>query len=236
MEAIILAGGKGTRLAPYTSVLPKPLIPVSGIPISEIIIRQLKNHGFSQITMATGYLAELIKTYFGDGTKLGIPIQYLHEDKPLGTVGPLYQYKGRTEPFLVMNGDILTNINYKQMMEAHQKNEAVLSIAVQKKEETSAYGHVVRNGLRVTGLVEKPTQQYEVSMGIYIVSPSILNRIPPNTFYDMPQLITELIEEDQKVIVYEHDDLWIDVGQIKDLQRAADVFEKQRAKLLDEEV
>jgi NDP-sugar pyrophosphorylase family protein len=234
MEAIILAGGKGTRLAPYTSVLPKPLIPISGTPISEVIIRQLKHHGFQEITMATGYLSDLIKTYYGDGSKIGVSIKYIHEEKPLGTVGPLYQLKGAHEPYLVMNGDVLTTLNYRRMMEVHKENKAALTIATQKKEETSAYGHIEKYGLKVTGVVEKPTQQYEVSMGIYIVSPEALNRIPDNTFYDMPQLIEKLIDSHENVIVYENDDLWIDVGQIKDLKKAAEIFEEKRHIILKE--
>jgi len=168
MRAIILAGGKGVRLAPVTDVIPKPLVPIGGKPIMEIVIRQLQRHGFTRITLAVGYMADLICAYFGDGAKFGVKIDYSYEAEPLGTAGPLSLIDGLDETFLVMNADVLTNLNYRELVEYHKTHDAIVTVSAYERQITIDLGVIVKDGdCRIKDYIEKPSISHLVSMGVY---------------------------------------------------------------------
>jgi NDP-sugar pyrophosphorylase family protein len=226
MRAVILAGGKGRRLLPYTTVIPKPLMPVGDRPILEVIIRQLKYYGFSSVTMAVGYLAELIEAYFSDGSKYGIKIDYSREDKPLGTIGSLSLIDGLDKTFLVMNGDVLTNLDYCKLVDFHEKNRAVATIATYNKKVKIDLGILeMDESCRLTEFIEKPTLKYHVSMGIYVFEPEILSFIQPNGYLDFPDLVLALMKAGRKVIAFPFDGYWLDIGRHEDYVRAQEEFE-----------
>jgi len=227
MRAIILAGGKGTRLLPYTTVIPKPLMPVGERPILEVIIRQLKHNGFSQVTMAVGYLAELVEAYFRDGKKYGVEIDYSREDKPLGTIGALSLIDGLDKTFLVMNGDVLTNLDYDQLVTFHNENNAVATIATYNKEVKIDLGVLeMDESFELKNYLEKPTLRYHVSMGIYVFEPEILELIEPNGYLDFPDLVLSLIKEGKKVVAFPFDGYWLDIGRHEDYELAQEDFAK----------
>lgn len=228
MKAVILAGGKGTRLRPYTTAFPKPLMPVGDKPILEIIVRQLKLHGIDEIVMAVGHLAELIMTFFGDGSKFGLKIKYSREDKPLGTAGPLSLLKDElTETFLVMNGDILTTLNYSDLIEYHKKNKAIATIALNKRDVYIDFGVVeLDEDSNIADYIEKPTLHYLVSMGIYVFEPKVLKYIPNNKKFDFPDLVKRLISAGEKVKGYIYDGYWLDIGRPEDYERACNEIDK----------
>jgi len=233
MDAIILAGGKGTRLAPYTAIFPKPLMPIGDVPILDVVLRQLKGHGFTKIVMAVGYLAELLETYFGNGSKYGMDIQYSHESKPLGTAGPLSLIENLTSPFLVMNGDILTTLNYSALINYHKEKEAIATIAMHKRTVDVDFGVIELNtNSEITNYIEKPNLKYLVSMGIYIFETRVLNYIKPNEKLDFPDLVKKLLGNNEKVIGYPSNDYWLDIGRYDDYQRAIDEFEENKEKFL----
>ncbi len=231
MDAIILAGGKGTRLAPYTAIFPKPLMPIGDVPILDVVLRQLKSHGFTKIIMAVGYLAELLETYFGNGSKYGIDIQYSRESKPLGTAGPLSLIENLTNPFLVMNGDILTTLNYAALIDYHKEKKALATIAMHKRTVDVDFGVIELNtDSEITDYIEKPNLEYLVSMGIYIFNTKVLKYIKPDEKLDFPDLVKKLLKNSEKVIGYPSDDYWLDIGRHDDYQRAIDEFEKYKEK------
>jgi len=221
MQAIILAGGKGTRLRPYTMILPKPLMPINDMPILEVVVRQIKKAGFNRVTMAVGHLAELIEVFFSDGKKWGVEIDYSREDKPLGTAGPLSLVKDLEEDFLVMNGDVLTNINYSDLMTYHKKKQAVITIATYGKDVNIDLGVIktTQDGL-INDYIEKPKLTYQVSMGIYVFKRDILKYIPKGEWFDFPDLIKCLISNKEKVISYPFADYWRDIGRREDYELA----------------
>ena len=226
MRAVILAGGKGRRLLPYTTVIPKPLMPVGDRPILEVIIRQLKYHGFSSVTMAVGYLAELIEAYFSDGSKYGIKIDYSREDKPLGTIGSLSLIDGLGKTFLVMNGDVLTNLDYCKLVDFHEKNRAVATIATYNKKVNIDLGILeMDKSFQLKEFIEKPTLKYHVSMGIYVFEPEILSFIQPDGYLDFPDLVLALMKAGRKVIAFPFDGYWLDIGRHEDYVRAQEEFE-----------
>ncbi len=232
MRAVILAGGKGTRLLPYTTVIPKPLMPVGDRPILEIIIRQLKKHGFSRVTMAVGYLAELIEAYFSNGNKYGIEIDYSREDEPLGTIGSLSLVYGLDTTFLVMNGDILTNLDYLKLVDFHKRNQAVATVATYNKEVRIDLGILeMDEGFRLKQYIEKPALKYDVSMGIYVFEPEILEFIEPNGYLDFPDLVLALMKAGRKVIAFPFNGYWLDIGRHEDYDRAQEEFEMLQDKL-----
>ncbi|MBA7467397.1 UTP--glucose-1-phosphate uridylyltransferase [subsurface metagenome] len=233
MDAIILAGGKGTRLAPYTTIFPKPLMPIGDVPILDVVLRQLKGYGFTKVIMAVGYLAELLETYFGKGSKYGIDIQYSHESKPLGTAGPLSLIENLTSPFLVMNGDILTTLNYSTLINYHKEKEAIATIAMHKRTVDVDFGVIELNtNSEITNYIEKPNLKYLVSMGIYIFETRVLGYIKPNEKLDFPDLVKKLLGNNEKVIGYPNNDYWLDIGRYDDYQRAIDEFEENKEKFL----
>jgi NDP-sugar pyrophosphorylase family protein len=226
MKAVILAGGEGTRLRPYTTILPKPLVPVGDRPILELIIRQLAASGFTQIYLSVGHLGELIRAFFEESSRVpeGVEISYVWEDEPLGTAGALKLIEPPTEPFLVMNGDILTTLDYGELMRFHIEREAALTIATHKRDVKLQLGVTEGEGTVVTGYVEKPTLHYEVSMGIYIYNPSTLATIPDG-FFDFPDVVLALIEAGKHVCKYRFKGEWFDIGTPGDLDRAAAEYE-----------
>jgi len=233
MKAVILAGGRGTRLAPYTTILPKPLMPVGDKPILDIVINQLRHYGFTDITLAVGYLSELLMAYFGDGSRFGVSIHYSHEDQPLGTAGPIALVEGLTEPFLVMNGDILTALNFGDLMAYHRRNQAIATIATYPRSVKIDLGVIESDDqARLTRYIEKPTNHYRVSMGIYIFDPRVREHIPYNQRLDLPDLLMGMLAEQQLVQCYMYDGYWLDIGRVDDYQRAVEDFEQHRASFL----
>ena len=222
MKAVILAGGKGTRLKPYTTIFPKPLMPIGDKPILEIVIRQLKSHGFDEILMAVGHLAELIMTFFNDGRKYDVKIRYLREDKPLGTAGPLALMKDQlNETFLMMNGDILTTLDYSDLIEFHKTSGSVATIALKKRDVNIDFGVVeIDEDNIIEKYIEKPTIDYLVSMGIYVFEPDVLKYIQPDKRLDFPDLIKLLIANGETVKGYIFEDYWLDIGRPDDYERA----------------
>lgn len=233
MKAIILAGGKGRRLAPYTAVLPKPLMPIGDIPILEVVVRQLKHAGVTQITMAVGYLAELMMAYFGDGERFGLEIRYSREEEPLGTAGPIGLIRDLDEPFFVMNGDLLTTLDYQAMWETHAGSGAIGTLATFQRCVNIDLGVIEtdRQGL-VIGYVEKPVYHYTVSTGIYIFDPLVLDYIPYQQRIDLPQLVLNLLAEGRTVSTFAFDGYWLDIGRHDDYQQAVAVFEENRERFL----
>lgn len=233
MRAIILAGGKGTRLAPYTTVFPKPLMPIGDIPILEIVMRQLAHNGFHNLTLAVGHLAELLMAYCGDGNKFGVNIDYSREEEPLGTAGPIALVKNLNDTFLVMNGDLLTTINYSAMLADHRKRGAIATVASYQRDVKIDLGVIEFSPDNwITNYIEKPTYHYSVSMGIYIFEPAILNYIKPNQRLDLPELMVNLILDKQKVNVFPFDGYWLDIGRPDDYEKAIGEFSQHREAFL----
>jgi NDP-mannose synthase len=236
-RAVVLAGGKGTRLRPYTTVLPKPLMPIGDRPVLDIIVRQLKAHGFQRITVATGHLAELIEVFFRDGSAYGIPIDYYREDEPLGTVGALALIDGIDEDdVLVMNGDVLTDIDYGALLARHQASDAAATIATKERQVQISLG-VLRFGdngdpTRLTGYDEKPAIDYTASMGVYCFAPRALRHIDAGEHIDFPDLVLRLIAAGETVRAWSSDDYWLDIGRHDDYEQAQEEFERVRARLI----
>jgi NDP-mannose synthase len=228
MKAVILAGGKGSRLAPYTTVLPKPLMPIVDTPILEIVLKQLKNHGFDDVVLAVGHLAPLIKTYFGDGSDLGIRITYIHEASPLGTAGPLANIDGLTETFLVMNGDILTDLDYSKLVEHHRDGGGIMTIATYKRTVKIDFGVLETVDGGVNKYVEKPALDYVVSMGIYVMEPAVRDHIKSGEYMDLPDLVRLLLASGERVQAFPFGGRWLDIGRQEDFTEAQTQFEEHR--------
>ena len=233
MKAVILAGGKGTRLKPYTTAFPKPLMPIGDKPILEIVVKQLKSYGFDEIIMAVGHLAELIRTFFNDGSKYGINIKYTRENKPLGTAGPLALMKEELkETFLMMNGDVLTTLDFSDLVNYHKRNGAIATIALKKRDVKIDFGVVEIDGSNsIVGYTEKPEIDYLVSMGVYVFEPKVLEYIKPNEYLDFPDLIKKLISNGETVKGYAYDGYWLDIGRPDDYERANKEVEEIYPKL-----
>lgn len=223
MRAIILAGGEGRRLRPYTTVLPKPLMPVGDKPILEIILRQLVAHGFKIVAISVGYLSGLIEAYCGNGSQQGVEITYVRETVALGTAGPLQLVERGTEPFLVMNGDVLTNLDYRQLYEYHCQHGQLLTVATYNKEVKIQLGVLTldQDNL-ISSYTEKPTLYHPVSMGVYCCSPEVLNYLPQGQRFDLPDLVRALINDGKPVRAFKHDGYWLDIGNHDDYERAQD--------------
>ncbi len=235
MKAVILAGGRGTRLAPYSVILPKPLMPLGDRPILEILIGQLRHFGISELTIAVGYLAELIEAYFGDGSKFGVNITYSREKEPLGTAGPLGLIAGLDEPFLVMNGDLLTNLDYRVLADSHSQGGAMCTIAMYRRQVQISLGVMeVDDANRLVDYIEKPTYDYRVSMGVYVFGPGVLHYINRGEYLDFPDLIGLLLRDGQPVLGVPFDGYWLDIGRHEDYAQAVEEFDKMRDQLLYE--
>lgn len=232
-RAVILAGGKGTRLRPYTIVLPKPLMPIGDYPILEVIIRQLVQHNFTHITMAVNHQADLIKTFFGNGSRWGIKIDYSLEEKPLSTMAPLKLINDLPNDFLVMNGDILTDLNFSAFYENHINNKSIFTISSYQREVKSEFGVLEVDGKNIlVGFREKPVSIYDVSMGIYMVSKEAVNYIPEDVFYGFDHLMLDLMKNKEEPKVEKFNGYWLDIGRPDDYEAAIDIFEHNSSKFL----
>ena len=232
MRAVMLAGGKGTRLVPYTTVLPKPLLPIVDVPVAEILIRQLAAAGVDHLTMAVGHLAGLLEAYFGDGGTFGVRIDYSREDAPRGTAGPLALVSGLEEPFLVVNGDLLTTLDFAAMLEFHAQRQAIATVGVFRQEFQLELGVLETDDDDVTGYVEKPQHVYEASVGAYVMDPQALGFIPDGRAYDLPQLILDLIAAGRPVKAFRFAGYWLDIGRPHEYASAAELFERERDRFL----
>lgn len=232
-RAVILAGGKGTRLRPYTISLPKPLMPIGDYPILEIIVRQLKNYGFSRITMAVNHQAEIIKAFFGNGSKWNLCIDYSLEDKALSTMAPLKLINDLPDDFLVMNGDVLTDLNFEDFYSYHVKSKNIFTISSYQRKIKSEFGVLdIDENKNLVGFNEKPISALEVSMGVYMVSKSSIDYIPKNTFYGFNHLMIDLIKNKKNPKVYNFTGYWLDIGRPDDYLQALDQFDKLKTKFL----
>lgn len=235
--AVILAGGLGTRLRPYTISLPKPLVPIGNYPILEIVIRQLSSSGFSRVIIAVNHQADIIQAYFGDGSKWGINIEYSLEKKQLGTMGPLKMIENLPDNFLVMNGDVLTNLDFSRFLEDHSDNNRLFSISSYCRVQKIDYGvlHTDEVGF-LTEFEEKPNLPYVVSMGVYAVSKRILSFIPYDTFYGFDNLMKDMLGRNEKINVVMFDGYWLDIGRPSDYEKAILDFESNQGGFFNENI
>ncbi|HNU47802.1 MAG TPA: sugar phosphate nucleotidyltransferase [Bacteroidia bacterium] len=227
MIAVLLAGGKGTRLAPFTISLPKPLMPVGNRPILEILIKQLKDAGVTKVVICVGYLESLIRSYFGDGSKFGVEIIYSSETEPLGTAGPMKLIESYlTDSFFFMNGDLFTDINLEEMFRFHKDNKAVATIGLTRRTVDIDFGVIkIDQNNEFTEWKEKPTLEYLVSMGIYVFEPAVLKYLPDG-YFNVPDLIIKLHEAKESVKGYQYKGNWLDIGRLEDYQRACQQMEE----------
>jgi len=230
---VILAGGKGTRLMPYTTALPKPLMPVGEYPILDILLRQLSAQGFRRVTLAVGHLAGLIQAYFRQGHDWGIDIDYAYETTPLGTAGPIARLPRYERALLVLNGDLLTTLDFAKIVRFHYENRAVATIGTKRRTETVQFGVVetAPNG-QITEYKEKPNIDYLVSMGIYVFSPAVREYIPRSQKFDFPELVQRLLANNQRVLAYESEAYWMDIGRPDDYEQANEDFPNLEQNLL----
>lgn len=219
MKAVILAGGEGTRLRPLTYAVPKPLLPIGRKPILEIIIEQLKKSGFVDIIITVEYKAELIEAYFRDGSSFGVKITYSHERGPSGTAGPLKLLEPLLdEPFVVMNGDLLTKLDFGTMYQFHLEKSAELTVGMINYPLKIPYGLIEMKNGKIIKIREKPDLNYNINSGIYVISSTALDAIPKGEFFDMPDLIQSLIDQKRRVEVYHIKEYWRDIGRMEDYQ------------------
>ena len=230
-RAVILAGGRGTRLRPFTVSFPKPLMPVGDQPILEIIIRQLASCGFDHVTLAVNHQAELLKAFFADGSRWGIQIDYSLEHEPLGTMGPLRLIRDLPEDVLVMNGDILSDIDYAALLDAHVAAGRLFTIATAARHQYIDYGVLKLVDARVVDFVEKPSMPYDVSMGVYCLSRAARERIPVGSAFGFDQLVLALLAEDQAITASPHPGYWLDIGRPEDYQKAIEDWPTLKAEL-----
>ena len=233
-HAVILAGGKGTRLRPYTTSIPKPLVPIGDeTAILEIVLRQLARDGFERITIAIGHLGELIRAYVGTGEQWGLHVDYATEPKPLYTMGPVVSILDRLpERFLVLNGDILTDLSYSKLLEAHEASDAPITIATYRRQLDVDFGVLTVQGGKVVGFVEKPKLNYEVSMGVYAVSRSTLATYPAGEALGFDRLVLDLLAAGRNPASYLFEGYWLDIGRPEDYDRANAEFAALRSVLL----
>jgi NDP-sugar pyrophosphorylase family protein len=235
MQAVILAGGKGTRLRPYTTVLPKPLMPLGDRPILEIILRQLHQAGVRQVILAVGHLGQLFQAFFQDGQRLGLQISYVFEDRPLGTAGPLGAMLGDLEDdFLVMNGDLLTTLSYRNLFDFHRTRGAAATIGLYRRDVKIDFG-VFESGPdgRLLRYIEKPTYHFDVSMGVNILNRRAIEpHVASGSHLDLPDLMVRLVDGGAGVHCYQEPCEWLDIGRVDDYQRAVEIFETRKSDFL----
>jgi NDP-sugar pyrophosphorylase family protein len=234
-QVVVLAGGKGTRLLPYTTSFPKPLMPLGDRPILEIVLRQLCHAGFTDVILAVGHLSSLIEAYFGDGSGCGVRLSYLREDTPLGTAGPLAQLGNPAEHLLVMNGDILTDLDFTTFMKHHRTHGAAATIVTIAQQVPIEYGVLTTDEQGyIHSYEEKPKLTVEVSGGVYAFSRRALSCIPHDRRYDFPDLVLELLDRNEPVASYRHGGHWLDIGRRDDYEKATELFEENRGLFLPE--
>jgi NDP-mannose synthase len=234
LHAVILAGGKGTRLRPFTITLPKPLVPIGDeSSVLEIVIRQLAHQGFESATLAIGHFGELIEAYVGDGARWGMAIDYAREEEPLGTMGPVVQVADRLpEHFLVLNGDTLAEMDYAALVETHAASGAPITVATARREARIEFGVLDVEDGRVTGFREKPAIGYTVAIGAYALSRSALLRYPAGAPLGLDQLMRDLLDRGDHPASFDFTGFWLDIGRPEDYDRANVEFEEIRARLL----
>lgn len=226
-KAVILAGGLGSRLKPFTEVIPKPLLPVGEKAIIEIQIEHLKKHNFQEIFIATNYKSEYIKNFFGDGSRYGVKITISKEDKPLGTAGPLKLIQNQLDqPFLVMNGDILTLMNFSEFYQFAVQKNSLLTVSIKKIITPFAFGNIFFEGDYVTSIEEKPDIITYALAGIYVMKPSIFDLIPENEYFGMDSLINMMVKSKLDVTKYELNEYWIDIGRVEDYNKVQEAYQK----------
>jgi len=213
LRAIVMAGGYGTRLRPLTDDLPKPMLPIGDRPLLEIIVNGLREAGIRQVNVATHYKGEMIAEHFKDGQDFGVDIRYVHEDRPLGTAGALSLLEESEEPLLVINGDILTRVDFHAMLDFHREHNADLTVAVRQYEFRVPYGVIDTDGTAVKGISEKPLFRQFINAGIYLLNPSIRHLIPNGQHYDIPDLIHQLLKENRPVVCFPIREYWLDIGK-----------------------
>jgi NDP-sugar pyrophosphorylase family protein len=232
-RAVILAGGIGTRLRPYTVVLPKPLMPIGDYPILEVIIRQLARQGFTHLTLAVNHQANILKAFFEDGNKWGVHIDYSLEKKPISTIAPLSLISDLPENFLLMNGDVLTDFDHSAFLARHVACDRLFTIAAARRLQLIDYGVLqIDSSHRLTGFSEKPQTEYLVSMGVYAVNRRILQFVPPDTKYGFDDLMKDLLGKNEPVAVEPYEGYWLDIGRPDDYMRAVEEFEQRRQQFL----
>jgi NDP-mannose synthase len=232
-RAVVLAGGTGTRLRPYTVVLPKPLMPIGDYPILEVIVRQLGRQGFTRITLAVNHQANIIKAFFGDGNKWGVDIDYSLETKPMSTIAPLSLISDLPDNFLLMNGDVLTDLDLNGFFQRHVTAGRLLTIAAARRLQLIDYGVLqVDSSHRLTKFCEKPRTEYLVSMGVYAVNRAVLAFVPQDSRYGFDDLMNELLKKGEPVTVDPFEGYWLDIGRPDDYVRAIDEFEQRKHELL----
>lgn len=230
VDAVIMAGGYGTRLRPLTDDLPKPMLPVGDQPLLATIVKQLRDAGIHQVNLATHFKQDVIAKHFGNGGDFGVEIRYLNEDKPLGTAGALGLLGKSDKPLLVINGDILTRIDFQDMMDFHHDHQAQLTIGVKQYDLQLPYGVVKTDGVAVTGILEKPLVRHFISTGIYLLNPEVCRYIPSGKSYDMPDLILRLLDEGGRVVSFPVREYWLDIGQMEDYEQALLDIDDQESK------
>jgi NDP-sugar pyrophosphorylase family protein len=236
MRAVVLAGGKGTRLAPYTTILPKPLMPIGDMPILEVLLRQMKLAGINHVVLTVGHLASLLRAYFGDGAQWDLDITYSSEKIPLGTAGPISLVQGLDKTFLVTNGDVLTTLNIRKMVAFHKEKGGIATIAAHRRQVRIDLGVIEWEGDdRVSGYIEKPITDYTASMGVYVFEPRVLEYIPVGQYLDFPDLILKLIASGETVNGYAFDGYWMDLGRPDDYVQANQDFSKMKKQFLSED-
>jgi len=233
MRAVILAGGKGTRLRPYTTIFPKPLVPIGGeMPILEVVIRQLARRGFKHITIAVNHMANLIMAFFGDGARWNVHIDYSLEEKPLSTIGPLTLIHDLPENFLVMNGDILCDIDYSNFFNYHVNSQNDVTVAVYKRDVKIDFGVLDMNSDNmITEFIEKPSYSFNVSMGIYCLNRRIVEQLPLGEPYGFDNLMLDGIQQKMKIAAMPFHGFWLDIGRPDDYDAANENYEDLKGKL-----
>jgi len=233
MKALVLAGGKGTRLAPYTKILPKALMPIGDMPILEVLLRQMQRAGIDEVVLTVGHLAGLLQAFFQDGSQLGLKISYSYEDKPLGTAGPLSLVNGLDDTFLVTNGDVLTTLDLRALVAYHHQRGAAATIATHVRKVNIDLGVIqFDDSNRLVGYIEKPTYELQVSMGIYVFEPRVLNYIDYKTYLDFPDLVLRLLEAGELVVGFPFAGYWQDLGRADDYEQAVQDFESLKSEIL----
>jgi NDP-mannose synthase len=231
LKAVILAGGKGVRLRPFTASFPKPLVPLGDVPIIEILMRRLIQFGITDITLTLGHLAELIKAYFFHRRDLTrqMTLHYIDEEEPTGTAGSLAFVQDLEETFLVMNGDVLTDLNFDQLVAFHRQQGATLTIATHQRQVKIDLGVIdIDDNHRVVGYREKPQYSYDVSMGIYVYEPRVLKHIEKGKYLDFPDLVLHLLAAGERVCAMTTDCMWLDIGRPDDYARAQELFAEKK--------
>lgn len=228
LTAVVMAGGFGTRLRPLTDKVPKPMLPVGDRPLLERIIDNLRQSGVSQVMLTTHYKGEVIEDHFGDGSRFGVDINYLSEGSPLGTAGVLFEMRKADKPFVVINGDILTGLDFRAMLQFHDEHKAEMTVAARRYESQVPYGVIEADGVEVKVISEKPIYDHFINAGIYLLNPGVCRYIPQRAPYQMPELISSLLADKKRVVCFPVREYWRDIGQIDDYVQAQNDYQQRK--------